>query len=73
MGTGGGGMGPQNPWQRFRARLDSIPSAYIFWGIIGLNGAIFLTWNYAYVKVVSESVHLSFLLLLTAVLAAKYS
>ncbi|KAI0829477.1 hypothetical protein BC628DRAFT_1315061 [Trametes gibbosa] len=46
-GYGGGGGGP---WQRFRARINSIPNNYIFWGIIGLNGAVFATWNLAWVK-----------------------
>ncbi|KAH9853736.1 hypothetical protein C2E23DRAFT_727964 [Lenzites betulinus] len=47
---GGYGGGPHGPWQRFRARINAIPSNYIFWGIIGLNGVVFATWNLAWVK-----------------------
>ncbi|KAI0356608.1 hypothetical protein OH77DRAFT_1423549 [Trametes cingulata] len=46
--TGGGyGGGPQGPWQRFRARINAVPSNYIFWGIIGLNGLVFVSWQVA--------------------------
>ncbi|KAI0637835.1 hypothetical protein C8Q77DRAFT_1166074 [Trametes polyzona] len=47
---GGYGGGPQGPWQRLRARINAIPSNYIFWGIIGLNGVVFATWQLAWVK-----------------------
>ncbi|KAI0650046.1 hypothetical protein C8Q79DRAFT_363814 [Trametes meyenii] len=48
--SGGYGGGPQGPWQRFRARINAIPSDYIFWGIIGLNGVVFASWKLAWVK-----------------------
>ncbi|OJT13556.1 hypothetical protein TRAPUB_9910 [Trametes pubescens] len=63
-GRAGGsyGGGPQGPWQRLRARINAIPSNYIFWGIIGLNGLVFASWNLAWMKYGStlEVRHLSF-------------
>ncbi|KAI0370250.1 hypothetical protein BV20DRAFT_944427 [Pilatotrama ljubarskyi] len=47
---GGHGGGPQGPFQRLRARINAIPSSYIFWGIIGLNGLVFASWHLAYIK-----------------------
>ncbi|KAI0723347.1 hypothetical protein C8Q76DRAFT_722547 [Earliella scabrosa] len=50
-GTGGGyGGGSRGPWDNFRDRINSIPQNAIFWGIIGLNGIVFATWNLAWVK-----------------------
>ncbi|EIW62087.1 uncharacterized protein TRAVEDRAFT_163861 [Trametes versicolor FP-101664 SS1] len=51
-GRAGGsyGGGPEGPWQRLRARINAIPSNYIFWGIIGLNGLVFVSWNLAWAK-----------------------
>ncbi|KAI0751388.1 hypothetical protein C8Q80DRAFT_1309134 [Daedaleopsis nitida] len=45
-----GGGGSQGPWQSFRDRINSIPHNYIFWGIIGLNGAVYAVWNLAWVQ-----------------------
>ena len=47
---------PQNPRQarKFLGFLDYIPQDFIFYGIIGLNSAIFLTWYMATQKFVSE-------------------
>ena len=44
---------PGGPWQYFKDRINAIPSTYIFWGIVGLNGAVFVTWNLAWAKYVS--------------------
>lgn len=55
---GGFGGGPQGPWQRLRARINAIPSNYIFWGIIGLNGLVFVSWNLAWAKYVRPVLHL---------------
>ncbi|OSC99199.1 rhomboid-domain-containing protein [Trametes coccinea BRFM310] len=49
-GSGGYGGGPEGPWQRFRARINAIPSPYIFWGIVGLNGLVFAFWKLAWIK-----------------------
>lgn len=54
---GGYGGGPQGPWQRLRARINAIPSNYIFWGIIGLNGLVFVSWNLAWAKYVRPVLH----------------
>lgn len=58
-GRSGGsyGGGPQGPWQRLRARINSIPSNVIFWGIIGLNGIVFVSWNLAWIKYVRYSLN----------------
>lgn len=34
-------------------KLDQIPQDYVFWGIIGLNGAVFLMWQLAKSKMVT--------------------
>ncbi|KAI0721848.1 hypothetical protein C8T65DRAFT_704928 [Cerioporus squamosus] len=47
---GGGGGGSQGPWQRFRDRINAIPNNAIFWGIMGLNGLVFASWNLAWIK-----------------------
>ena len=55
-GTGGGyGGGSRGPWDNFRDRINSIPQNAIFWGIIGLNGIVFATWNLAWVNYVSRT------------------
>ncbi|RPD61898.1 hypothetical protein L226DRAFT_613256 [Lentinus tigrinus ALCF2SS1-7] len=46
----GGGGGSRGPWQRFRQRIDAIPNNVIFWGIMGLNGLVFVSWNLAWIK-----------------------
>jgi rhomboid-like protein len=38
---------PQGPWQQFIRWLDSIPSNVIFWGVLGVNGAVFCAWQLA--------------------------
>lgn len=42
MGGGGGGHRPSS--NSFRRRLDSLPSNYIFYGILVINGLVFLGW-----------------------------
>jgi hypothetical protein len=46
----------QNPRQarRFLGFLDKIPEDFIFYGIIGLNSAVFIMWYMAIQKYVSE-------------------
>ncbi|KAF8271790.1 hypothetical protein EI94DRAFT_1720027 [Lactarius quietus] len=34
------------PFQRFRRRFDNIPSDYLIFGILGVNGAVFAAWSY---------------------------
>ena len=34
------------PFQRFRRRFDNIPSNYLLFGILGINGAVFAAWSY---------------------------
>lgn len=53
----GGGGGSRGPWQQFRDRLNAIPNNVIFWGIMGLNGLVFISWNFASIKYVSRRVH----------------
>ena len=53
FGGSNGPRGPGGPWQYFKDRINAIPSTYIFWGIVGLNGAVFVTWNLAWAKYVS--------------------
>lgn len=47
---------PQNPRQarRFLGFLDNIPQDFIFYGIIGINSAVFTMWYMATQKFVSE-------------------
>ncbi|KAJ3977261.1 hypothetical protein EV361DRAFT_879438 [Lentinula raphanica] len=40
---GGGGRSRRNPFEF----LDQIPENVVFWGIIGLNGAVFIMWQLA--------------------------
>ncbi|KAI1792888.1 rhomboid-domain-containing protein [Ganoderma leucocontextum] len=49
-GYGGYNSGPNGPWQRLRNRINAIPGGVIFWGIIGLNGLVFASWNFAWAK-----------------------
>ena len=37
---------PVGPFQRFRQRFDNIPSNYLLFGILGINGAVFAAWSY---------------------------
>ncbi|OXC86251.1 hypothetical protein C344_01428 [Cryptococcus neoformans AD1-7a] len=49
-GYGYGGGGPQGPWAwftRLRRRIDRIPTMTLVYGLIGINGAVFLLWQYA--------------------------
>ena len=39
---------------RFRALLDSIPPNFIIFGILGINTAIYVTWQYANHLLVSD-------------------
>lgn len=34
-------------------KLDQIPQDFVFWGILGLNGAVFLMWQLAKSKMVT--------------------
>ena len=52
-GYRGYNSGPNGPWQRLRDRINAIPNNVIFWGIIGLNGLVFASWNFAWAKYVS--------------------
>ena len=52
-GYRGYGGGPGGPWQRLRDRINAIPGNVLFWGIIGLNGIVFVSWNLAWAKYVS--------------------
>ncbi len=81
--SGGGGYGggynndPNGPWQRLRNRINAIPGGVIFWGIIGLNGLVFASWNFAWAKYVSldampPSIPPPFWLMRLGGLTAKY-
>lgn len=52
-GYGGHNSGPNGPWQRLRNHINAIPGGVVFWGIIGLNGLVFASWNFAWAKYVS--------------------
>ncbi|KAI0771890.1 hypothetical protein BD413DRAFT_475177 [Trametes elegans] len=43
----GGRGGSRGPWQLFIDRLNSIPSSYVFWGIVGVNSVVFAWWKVA--------------------------
>ena len=47
---------PQNPRhaRKFLGFLDNIPQDFIFYGIIGINSAVFIMWYMATQKYVSE-------------------
>ncbi|RSH93830.1 hypothetical protein EHS25_006479 [Saitozyma podzolica] len=40
---GGGGSW----WSNFRRRIDRLPEIYVIYGLIGINVAVFLLWQYA--------------------------
>ncbi|WVQ69713.1 uncharacterized protein L199_007933 [Kwoniella botswanensis] len=44
-GYGGGGGGSW--FSRLRSRIDRIPTMTLIYGLIGLNGGVFLLWQYA--------------------------
>ncbi|WVW82711.1 hypothetical protein I302_104722 [Kwoniella bestiolae CBS 10118] len=49
-GNGGysyGGGGGGNWFNRLRSRIDRIPTMTLVYGLIGLNGGVFLLWQYA--------------------------
>ena len=41
-------------WQRISQRINRIPSGVVFWGIFGINGAIFALWQVANTQYVSR-------------------
>ena len=41
-------------WQQISQRINKIPSNVIFWGIFGINGAIFVLWQVATTQYVSH-------------------
>ena len=41
-------------WQQISQRINRIPSNAIFWGIFGINGAIFVLWQVATTQYVSH-------------------
>lgn len=58
-GYGSGGGGPQGPWAwftRLRRRIDRIPTMTLVYGLIGINGAVFLLWQYALSSAVSRHI-----------------
>jgi hypothetical protein len=40
----GGGSSSGSFFQKFRRRVDRLPENWIFYGIVGLNGAVFTLW-----------------------------
>ncbi|KAG9022067.1 hypothetical protein FRB95_000912 [Tulasnella sp. JGI-2019a] len=44
---GGSGGRPSGFFNGFRRRLDALPSNAIFYGILAINGGVFLLWYYA--------------------------
>lgn len=48
-GGGGGSAGGRGPrWSKWKRRIDSVPSNYILYGLIGSNVAVYLTWQYGW-------------------------
>ena len=41
-------------WQQISQRINRLPSDFIFWGIFGINGAVFLLWQVASTQWVSH-------------------
>ena len=41
-------------WQRISQRINRIPSGVVFWGIFGINGAVFALWQVANTQYVSH-------------------
>ena len=41
-------------WQQISQRINRLPSDLIFWGIFGINGAVFLLWQVANTQWVSH-------------------
>ncbi|WWC60786.1 uncharacterized protein I303_103362 [Kwoniella dejecticola CBS 10117] len=44
---GSGGHGGGNWFSRLRGRIDRIPTMTLIYGLIGINGGVFLLWQYA--------------------------
>ncbi|WRT67449.1 uncharacterized protein IL334_004420 [Kwoniella shivajii] len=44
---GSGGRGGGNWFSRLRGRIDRIPTMTLVYGLIGINGGVFLLWQYA--------------------------
>ncbi len=44
---------PRGPWQKLRDAFNRIPNNVIFYGILVLNGCIFVAWQYAHAAYVS--------------------
>ncbi|CCM02836.1 uncharacterized protein FIBRA_04948 [Fibroporia radiculosa] len=40
----------QSLWQTFRRKLDSTPPEAIMWGVLALNGVVFVMWHLASIK-----------------------
>ena len=57
-----GGLGPSSAprlphfgfWQRISQRINRIPPNVIFWGILGINGAVFALWQVANAQYVNH-------------------
>ncbi|WVO14170.1 hypothetical protein L204_101801 [Cryptococcus depauperatus] len=43
----GGPQGPGGWFTRLKRRIDRIPTMMLIYGLIGINGAVFLLWQYA--------------------------
>ncbi|GAA6013831.1 hypothetical protein JCM10207_008207 [Rhodosporidiobolus poonsookiae] len=41
------GYGRRPPGGGWRERIDRLPEGWILWGLLGINLAVFLVWNYA--------------------------
>lgn len=41
-------------WQKISQRINRIPSGVVFWGIFGINGAVFALWQVANTQYVSH-------------------
>ncbi|KAF8313488.1 rhomboid-domain-containing protein, partial [Clavulina sp. PMI_390] len=46
-GSGRGTGGGPSWWRNVKAYINALPSNVLVWTIIGLNGAVFLMWQYA--------------------------
>ncbi|WWC69141.1 uncharacterized protein I206_103077 [Kwoniella pini CBS 10737] len=44
---GSGGSGGGNWFSRLRSRIDRVPTMTLIYGLIGINGGVFLLWQYA--------------------------
>lgn len=49
--------GLEGGWKGFVRWVNGLPQVAIIWGILGLNGIVYLMWNWAHIKYVS--LHLS--------------